>query len=67
MSALPFEQPIAELTQRVRDLRALAEGDPRYAGELRRLEDKVARLARELFEDLTPWQKVQLSRHPRRP
>jgi len=67
MSALPFEQPIAELTQRVRDLRALAEGDPRYAGELRRLEEKVARLARELFEDLTPWQKVQLSRHPRRP
>jgi acetyl-CoA carboxylase carboxyl transferase subunit alpha len=67
MSALPFEQPIAELTLRVRDLRALAEGDPRYAGELRRLEEKVARLARELFEDLTPWQKVQLSRHPRRP
>ena len=67
MADLPFEQPIAELTQRVRDLRALAEGDPRYTGELRRLEEKVARLARELFKDLTPWQKVQLSRHPRRP
>ncbi len=67
MSVLPFEQPIAELTQRVRDLRALADGDPRYAAELRRLEDKVARLARELFRELTPWQRVQLSRHPRRP
>src|SRR5438034_999406 len=48
-------------------LRVLAEGDPRYAAELRRLEDKVARLARELFQDLTPWQRVQISRHPRRP
>ncbi len=67
MSVLPFEQPIAELTQRVRDLRALALGDPRYAAELRRLEEKVSRLAHELFRDLTPWQRVQLSRHPRRP
>jgi len=64
---LPFEQPLADLTQRVRDLRSLAEGDPRYAAELRRLEDKVSRLARELFRDLSPWQRVQLSRHPRRP
>jgi acetyl-CoA carboxylase carboxyl transferase subunit alpha len=67
MSLLPFEQPIAELTQRVRDLRALAHGDARYTTELRRLEDKVATLARELFRDLSPWQRVQLTRHPRRP
>ncbi len=67
MADLPFEQPIAELSARVRDLRALAEGDPKYAAELRRLEDKVARLSRELYQDLTPWQRVQLSRHPRRP
>jgi len=63
----PFEKPIADLTQRVRDLRALAEGDPKYAAELRRLEDKVARLARELYQDMSPWQRVQLSRHPKRP
>jgi acetyl-CoA carboxylase carboxyl transferase subunit alpha len=66
-AALPFEQPIAELSQRVRDLRALADGDPRYVVELRRLEEKVSRLSRELFRDLSPWQRVQLSRHPRRP
>jgi acetyl-CoA carboxylase carboxyl transferase subunit alpha len=65
--SLPFEQPIAELMQRVRDLRAVADGDARYAGELRRLEDKVSKLARELYQELTPWQRVQLSRHPRRP
>ncbi|HSO38678.1 MAG TPA: acetyl-CoA carboxylase carboxyltransferase subunit alpha [Labilithrix sp.] len=64
---LPFEKPVVELVTRVRELRALAENDRRFEGELRRLEEKCGRLARELFADLTSWQKVQLSRHPNRP
>jgi len=64
---LPFEKPIVELVARVRELRALAENDKRFETELRRLEEKCGRLARELFADLSPWQKVQLSRHPNRP
>src|SRR3954468_16635594 len=64
---LPFEKPVVDIVARVRELRALAENDKRFEGELRRLEEKAGRLARELFADLTPWQKVQLSRHPNRP
>jgi acetyl-CoA carboxylase carboxyl transferase subunit alpha len=64
---LPFEKPVVELVARVRELRALAEQDRRFETELRRLEDKAAKLARELFADLSPWQKVQLCRHPNRP
>lgn len=64
---LPFEKPVVELVARVRQLRALAESDKKFEAELRRLEEKSARVARELFADLTPWQKVQLSRHPNRP
>jgi acetyl-CoA carboxylase carboxyl transferase subunit alpha len=64
---LPFEKPVVELVNRVRELRALAETDRRLEAELRRLEEKCARLARELFADLSPWQRVQLSRHPNRP
>jgi len=64
---LPFEKPVVELVARVRELRALAESDKRFEAELRRLEEKCDRVARELFADLTPWQKVQLSRHPNRP
>ena len=64
---LPFEKPVVELVGRVRELRELAETDSHFEPELRRLEEKAARLARELFADLTPWQKVQLSRHPNRP
>jgi acetyl-CoA carboxylase carboxyl transferase subunit alpha len=64
---LPFEKPVVELVSRVRELRELAKADRALEPELRRLEDKAARLARELFSELTPWQKVQLSRHPARP
>src|ERR1700677_5021917 len=64
---LPFEKPVVELVTRVKELRELAENDKQFEPELRRLEDKAGRLARELFAELTPWQKVQLSRHPNRP
>src|ERR1700690_4184473 len=64
---LPFENPVGELASRVRELRELARSDRALEPELRRLEDKASKLARELFADLTPWQKVQLSRHPNRP
>ncbi len=64
---LPFEKPVVDLVTRVRELRELAKSDRALEPELRRLEDKAARVARELFADLSPWQKVQLSRHPNRP
>ena len=64
---LPFEKPVVELVDRVRELRELASGDKRLRAELRRLEEKTTKLARELFAHLTPWQKVQLCRHPNRP
>jgi acetyl-CoA carboxylase carboxyl transferase subunit alpha len=64
---LPFEKPVVELVARVRELRELARSDRALEPELRRLEDKATKLARELFAELTPWQKVQLSRHPNRP
>jgi acetyl-CoA carboxylase carboxyl transferase subunit alpha len=64
---LPFEKPVVELVSRVRELRELAKSDAGLEPELRRLEDKAGKLARELFAELSPWQKVQLSRHPNRP
>jgi acetyl-CoA carboxylase carboxyl transferase subunit alpha len=64
---LPFEKPVVELVGRVRELRDLARSDRALEPELRRLEDKTSKLAREIFAGLTPWQKVQLSRHPNRP
>jgi acetyl-CoA carboxylase carboxyl transferase subunit alpha len=70
---LPFEKPVVDLLGRVRELRELADQAPEgeehdtLNAELRRLEEKTGRVAKELFASLTPWQKVQLSRHPNRP
>jgi acetyl-CoA carboxylase carboxyl transferase subunit alpha len=64
---LAFEKPVVELVTRVRELRLLASSDERFAPELKRLEQKAAQLAREVFANLSPMQKVQLSRHPTRP
>ncbi len=64
---LPFEKPVVELLNRVRELRSQAEVGGELTSELERLEEKTRHLARELFSTLTPWQKVQLSRHPSRP
>jgi acetyl-CoA carboxylase carboxyl transferase subunit alpha len=64
---LPFEKPVVDLVVRVRELREMARSDHALEPELRRLEERTTKLARELFSELTPWQKVQLSRHPNRP
>jgi len=64
---LPFEKPVVDLVEKVKELRALAAADSRFEPELQRLEERTSRLARELFADLSPFQKVQLSRHANRP
>src|SRR5271157_5456743 len=64
---LPFEKPVVDIVARVRELREMVETDRALEPELKRLEDKATKLARELFAELSPWQKVQLSRHPNRP
>ena len=64
---LPFERPVVDLVERVKELRALASSDQQLEPELLRLEEEATRLSRELFADLSPMQKVQLSRHANRP
>ena len=67
MAVLSFEKPIVDLVERVRELRSLVVEDPSLQNELSRLEVETGRLAKEIFRDLTPMQKVQLSRHANRP
>jgi acetyl-CoA carboxylase carboxyl transferase subunit alpha len=64
---LPFEKPVVDLVERVRELRELAATDAKLARELEQLEQRAGQLAREIFADLTPMQKVMISRHPNRP
>ena len=65
---LDFEKPVLELEQRIQELReqAAAQGLG-AADELDQLERKAEALRREIYATLTPYQRVQLARHPRRP
>ena len=68
ISYLEFEKPVAELEQRIAELRSAAEGDDvDISNELQRLELKSANLLASTYQSLTPWQKTQVARHPSRP
>jgi len=65
---LDFEKPIQELEGKIEELRHLSDGGGlNIADEVLRLQDKVERLLKTTYAKLTPWQKVQVARHPERP
>lgn len=65
---LDFEKPIIELERQIATLRRMAEERRLDVyGEIAPLETKLATLRREIYGDLTPFQRVQVARHPRRP
>ena len=68
-SYLDFEKPVAELDAKAEELREMQAGDDaaNIADEITRLEAKAAQALRNLYAELTPWQKTQVARHPERP
>jgi acetyl-CoA carboxylase carboxyl transferase subunit alpha len=68
-SYLDFEKPVAELEAKVEELRALEASDSAAAigEEISRLEAKAAQALKDLYAELSPWQKTQVARHPERP
>lgn len=68
MNLLDFEKPIAELESKLTDMKQLADdSDESVNKAIQALENKIVELKKETFENLTGWQRVQLSRHPDRP
>jgi acetyl-CoA carboxylase carboxyl transferase subunit alpha len=66
--ALEFEKPIAELERRIDELKRLAtERELDVQREIAPLEEKLTVLRSEIYRNLTPYQRVQVARHPRRP
>jgi len=65
---LEFERPIVELESKIRELKQLlAGGNADIARELELLEQKASELQRERYAKLTPWEQLQLAKHPDRP
>jgi acetyl-CoA carboxylase carboxyl transferase subunit alpha len=68
LTSLEFEKPIAALDQRINELRETATaGDIDIEPEVAKIEAKSAKLLKETYSKLTPWQKTQVARHPERP
>ncbi|MBE9162630.1 MULTISPECIES: acetyl-CoA carboxylase carboxyl transferase subunit alpha [Microcoleaceae] len=65
---LDFEKPLAELEARIHQIRQLAEENSvDVTDEIRKLEARSTQLRQEIFSSLSPMQRLQLARHPRRP
>ena len=65
---LEFEKPLRELGRQLGELRQRSiETNVDLTSETRAIEFKIAAMQRDIYSNLTPWQKVQIARHPRRP
>ncbi len=68
MKLLPFEKPLAELYDKIAQLRKLSvEGNIDLSGEIEKIEGRAEQVRKEIYTNLTPNQIVQVARHPHRP
>ncbi len=64
---LDFERPVVDLERKIDELVRVSNGAAELRPQIALLETRARELQQKIFADLTPWQKVQLSRHPARP
>ena len=65
---LEFEKPIINLERQLAELRdQAADSDIEMSGEIKKIEDKLAKTRIDIYRNLSPWQRVQIARHQQRP
>jgi len=68
LNYLDFEQPIADLEGKIEELKLVdSDNTVNIGDEISRLKDKSTKLTESIYSSLTPWQVVQVARHPQRP
>jgi acetyl-CoA carboxylase carboxyl transferase subunit alpha len=68
MTYLDFEKPVEDLEKELQKLKDVAEKSKvDVTPSIKELEEKIAEKRKEIYQNLTPWQRVQVSRHPERP
>jgi acetyl-CoA carboxylase carboxyl transferase subunit alpha len=68
MQSWDFEKPIIELEKKIEELKAFSlDRQIDLSSEIDRLKNKLKDAKREIYSSLSPWQKVQIARHPKRP
>ena len=67
MAGLDFEKPITELEKKIQELKSFTENKKiDLSSEVKRLEEKLEGLKKDIYSNLSPWQRVQIARHPQR-
>jgi acetyl-CoA carboxylase carboxyl transferase subunit alpha len=66
LGELEFEKPLVELENRLLQLRASEDPDA-VSAEITRLQERLGRMQQRIYASLTPWQRAQVARHPKRP
>ena len=67
MNGLNFEKPILELEKKIEELKSFtSREDIDLSGEIKKLEERLKKVKQDVFKNLTPWQRVQIARHPKR-
>ncbi len=67
LSSFDFEKPVVELEQKIENLQAKESTNPEVRKELEGLEEQLEETKKQIYGNLTPWQRVQLARHIARP
>ncbi|HOW87301.1 MAG TPA: acetyl-CoA carboxylase carboxyltransferase subunit alpha [Candidatus Omnitrophota bacterium] len=66
-ACLPFERPVVEMEKKINELRKISHDGIDLSGEIKSAEKKLEKAIQDVFDHLTPWQRVQVARHPLRP
>ncbi|MDQ0245884.1 acetyl-CoA carboxylase carboxyl transferase subunit alpha [Bacillus fengqiuensis] len=65
---LEFERPIVELKNKINELKEFAKNtDVDLTNEIEKLESRLERVEKDIYDHLKPWDRVQIARHPERP
>lgn len=65
---LEFEKPVVELRKKILELKEFTKNaDVDLSNEIEKLEDRLTRLEKDIYENIKPWDRVQIARHPNRP
>lgn len=67
MEVLPHEKPIQEYLNTIDRLKQQSADNPLFKTEIQRLEQKLEKLKKKVYSELTPWERVSICRHPSRP
>lgn len=66
--ALEFEKPVIELREKIEELKEMTkDSDIDLSSEIKKMEERLAKLENDIYGKLQPWDRVQIARHPERP